>query len=268
MTSGPDGAILIESAAQKEARIRAEEQRGDRRDRKMQLRFNAILMVATIVTTGIVAYQNWILIRSLDEMKTQSKAAMISATASQEEAKAAVVQATASLDAVRLAQDANKTADVAIKNALGATRLDQRANLSVVGFKLDKEPVEGGTIKIAALVANVGRTGALNTVNRTSIYMGPNMPAVDWDKIRAGNESVLFPGAQGLSYDSGILAVPVGFAAAYEKRQIRIYFRTLLTYRDMFGDSHRVEVCAFHESGDDLGSFRYCGVGNSVDKKR
>ena len=75
MAHGPDGSLLIETEAEKEARERAEEQRTDRRHRKLQLWFNAVLMIATILTAGIVLYQNYILDKSLDEMRIQSATA-------------------------------------------------------------------------------------------------------------------------------------------------------------------------------------------------
>jgi hypothetical protein len=81
MVRGPDGSLLIETPAEKDARERAEEQRTDRRHRKLQLWFNGLLMVATILTAGIVLYQNHILNNTLVEMQTQSGIAKIAADA-------------------------------------------------------------------------------------------------------------------------------------------------------------------------------------------
>src|SRR5687768_1907390 len=117
MENGPHGALLIETAAQKEARERAKEQRTDRRYRKLQLWFNGALMGATILTVGIGLYQNLILNDTLVEMRTQSGIAKTAADAARVAAQATENQLVIQLGQMDIAREANAQSRTAIDAA-------------------------------------------------------------------------------------------------------------------------------------------------------
>lgn len=75
MADESDNPILLKNAAELRAEQEAKDKRRDRRQRQLQLWFNGILTVMTIVTAGVVLYQNRILNRTLSEIERQSKAA-------------------------------------------------------------------------------------------------------------------------------------------------------------------------------------------------
>jgi hypothetical protein len=74
MPDNAGGPHLIETPAERTTREKTEDQRRENRYRRLQLWFNGILAIATILTCGIVLYQNRILKRSLGEMVKQSTA--------------------------------------------------------------------------------------------------------------------------------------------------------------------------------------------------
>lgn len=122
MANGQNGALLIETAAEKEARERAEEQRTDRRYRTLQLWFNGALMLASIVTVGIVLYQNHIFNATLTEMRTQSGVAKTAADAARVAAQATENQVPIQLGQLDIARDAINEANKTAETQLAAQR--------------------------------------------------------------------------------------------------------------------------------------------------
>src|SRR5215216_1916991 len=78
------GALVLDAPEERRIRQQQQEQRREEVRRNAQFWFNCILTVSTILTTGIVLYQNQILSRTLDEMGVQSAAARESVVASRE----------------------------------------------------------------------------------------------------------------------------------------------------------------------------------------
>ena len=168
----PGGPLLIESTAEKEARERAAEQRQDRRQRRLQLWFNGALMVATVVSVGIVLYQNRILMLTLSEMVVQTSEIKKSAAASVDAAEAATTAARATenqlviqLGQVDIAHDqlsaANKAASEQLTAQRDAMRLERRAWIGATQALGGPTVQIGRRIRATIQLINTGQTPAL-----------------------------------------------------------------------------------------------------------
>lgn len=122
MQYGPDGAALLDTAADRREKEHAEEQRRDARRRNLQYWFNVIVAFSTVASAGIVLYQNRILDRTMDEMRAQSDAAKQSVLATKE---AIVVSE-------RLAREAREQSDRLTERSLAEAREARRASMLAV----------------------------------------------------------------------------------------------------------------------------------------
>jgi hypothetical protein len=82
-------------------------------------------------------------------------------------------------------------------------KLDQRAWITVEGFKLDHEPTApGDSVGIVIAVTNTGKTPALSVINAENLTIGPppESQKPDWASKKFGSPSMIFPNAVGRSY--------------------------------------------------------------------
>ena len=150
-----DGTLLIESAAERNERERAQDQRRDRRYRTVQLWFNGILMLATILTAGTVLYQNRILNGSLDETKIQSIAALVAADA----AKSAAIET-------------KRSADIANESFVFLRKVVERPYL-VIESMTPVNFAEGQAPTFILQMKNTGKNPALNVVINVTLGLRP-----------------------------------------------------------------------------------------------
>lgn len=298
MQYGPDGSLLIETAAEKEARERAEEQRTDRRNRKLQLWFNGALMLASILTVGLLLYQNHIFNRTLTEMQTQSGISKTAADATTVAARAAENQLPlqlGQLDVNRQQQidriesgkadlaARTKAANDAISQARETLRQEQRAWIGFSSFQLwsrplkttewlRREPIIGDEFMIRYGLTNTGNTPATHVwANRNYIVGLPNAitlpsPPV-WRAVRAPIEgtSVVFPNAVGHYIETQPEVFNKDFDVPYREGKSRLMTWIRVNYCDVSGRRHWVELCVSHPFGPEgsLSLFNFCGSGVS-----
>lgn len=158
MKENPDGSFLIDGPAEREAAERAEEQRTDRRYRKLQLWFNGVLMAATIVTAGTVLHQNDIFYKGLVEATKQSKAAMESAQVATD---ALALNKESAESATAQGELARQESRRALEMTIDTQRLGDRAWLAPSRFDLVQMETNKEWQSIA-VITNTGRTAALD----------------------------------------------------------------------------------------------------------
>ncbi len=225
-----------------------------------------LIVVITSYYTKAARDQAELLRQSVQEITAQSKDIRRSADATETAAKAAITNADAAVAASKAAQIANDLTGQGVRQNLEATRRDQRAWITVLNFKLYREVADNERIKVKVSIMNTGKTPALHLNKLTGLLFAGAVPTVNLKGLHGENSGIVFPGASGVSFDSGSFLVPTGMTAAYQAKNVRVYIRSLINYRDVFGLSHWTEVCAFHESGMDLTEFNFCGTGNDIDK--
>ncbi|HYN10526.1 MAG TPA: hypothetical protein VES67_24275 [Vicinamibacterales bacterium] len=130
MADDHHGPYVFKTTAEEEAEQQAKDERRDRRQRTLQLWFNGILTAATLLTLGVLVYQNYLLKRSnqivaesVNESKAQSKAAQAQSVAAQ-------AQVTQTQEQTRLLREqidqGNKDAATARENVVANLELSRQ----------------------------------------------------------------------------------------------------------------------------------------------
>ena len=278
MADGSDGPILIESATEREAKERANEQRQDRRQRKLQLCFNFFLLLATVVTAGIVLYQNRILSLTLSEMVKQTVQIRRSADASinaADAAKSAAQSAENQLpiqlgqldtthqqirDASEASRQQTKLALDQITQARDALREDQRAWLAFTGYSLfarapktnewqQREPNVGDQFQVRFELRNYGRTPAWNMWSTERLNFGPVVPPPPkWSGILPtdARPTVVVPGDDGRFNETLPYTIEPGLEPLYRSEVNRLFVWSRMYYCDASGRRHWTDVCISH----------------------
>jgi hypothetical protein len=288
MADDSNSPILIESAAEREARERAKEQRKDRRQRKLQLWFNGLLLLATVVTVGVVLYQNHILNLTLNEMKIQSAISERAITQSEALAKMGMDHGellnqrglTESRNANVVAHRAASAAEAANRLATESFRQEQRADLYVSAFTLAREPDETDPRTVVVLtLRNNGRTAAKAVHNFGSYgYVAGEPPPGDWDSMLELHPTVIYPNGTYqihiplIELRNQLTAQPTTAdemkrtVAIYRNRKARIYVRLRTEYLDIFDRKRWAETCVFRVYGQKPGDFTFCDTGNDFSR--
>jgi hypothetical protein len=178
------------------------------------------------------------------------------------------------------AGNANDLASQSVAQNLEASQFDQRAWIYVSRIQLLKEPDESeSVIKTSVIINNSGKTPGIDFTNTTAVALTPlaagESKRPDWSKAAVSSPAVIFPSTSSVSssYPADLketdktrdelrLAI-----RTYRAKQSRLFVRTYLRYRDVFGFPHFTEACLYHVFGDPLDSFSYCSTGNDLDSE-
>lgn len=137
-------------------------------------------------------------------------------------------------------------------------RISSRAWISIGGYELDHEPVDGEKIGVRVTVTNTGSTPAVDVITKTRLSVLDEPIEDDWHAAPAGTEAaVVFPGATSNSV-APTLDIPIGTTADYEKGDLHVWITGLITYKDVFGGSHYVQFCATHDASQEPELFSNC----------
>jgi hypothetical protein len=211
--------------------------------------------------------------RLLNQNRRQVLALMKSANATEasaghaksnaEAAQAMVINNRKSLGAT-LAQ--GKTA---LDASIAASRLDQRAWLTVTMIEMSSEPEAKNTITISYWITNHGKTPAIDkrSQQRTLVGNGHEPPWVDFPpQIEPAPRNIVPPGPFPGRTVSDPIDVSPQFVALYRSNKARLYFQGIIPYKDIFNIEHWTTVCAYHTYGTPLNEFRSCRTGNDIDR--
>jgi hypothetical protein len=155
-------------------------------------------------------------------------------------------------------------AKAAVKAAQDASRLDQRAWVTVQRLKL-----EGG-LTILASLANTGKTPATFTYKFQTETGEPTWK--HWESVpQTEGPQVIFPGdipkSISVPLDSPFPEPVFPSAVFPHPTPAVIFVRFRIEYLDIFGCAHFTEVCAFHSTGEAPDIFSACKTGNAIDEK-
>lgn len=275
MGNGPDGPLLIESAADRNERERTEEQRRDRRYRKLQLWFNGILMVATILTAGIVLYQNRILKLTLAETKNLAIAAKVQADAAVTQsaaAKASAEATTTAANATKRQADAgaitNELTKRVLDSSIDASRLDQRAWVTVKAVNVSNVLQVGQHPTATVFIENTSKSPAVNLkISHNIAYSKGPLPLgrMTFQEPPEKGIGVLAPSTQNTPSVASSLAMTEETIAAFKSRGLRFYVYGRIEYNDIFRRPHQTEYCFEAVSGSTTGQANACTQWNTAD---
>jgi len=173
------------------------------------------------------------------------------------------------LEQNRVALDSNTAhAKAALDASIEASRMEQRAWLTIRQITLVKEPSEGENIEALASLYNVGKTPA-KMRDKYHIAVGkgdaePDWPS--WDAVPYGDQrpGIVSPNAPmtiEITYDDP----PVQQIRRYRTAGGTIDIRIRVDYEDVFGESHFIETCAIHRFGSPVGNWIGCKGGDRMD---
>ncbi len=145
-----------------------------------------------------------------------------------------------------------------LEASITAARQDQRAWVQTTEYVLDKEPSGGDKITVSARMTNTGKTPAKSVTTRAHLSVSPQPVLPKWGTPKAN--TVMFPGSVPVvPYEYTPPPLPVQF---YKSGQNKLYIQTLTCFQDVFGATHWVKDCAYHEFGKPTVVFAYCDGGN------
>ncbi|MSV34180.1 MAG: hypothetical protein EXQ47_01090 [Bryobacterales bacterium] len=153
-TSGPH---LIETPAEREAREQTQERSRQNSYRKLQVIFNGILAAFTILTAGMVLYQNHVLNLSLIEAKRQ---------------------ADATIDSANAAKGAADTASESLKASIASFRQQVRPYVVNETTRINARPTVGLILGVEAVIRNTGTTPALQMRIKQTFDFQPKLPCM------------------------------------------------------------------------------------------
>jgi len=238
--------ILLHSEADRLKTEKTKQKRRRRTLRELQVWFNGILMVATIVTAVIVMYQNRIMRLTLIETQRQSDAAIEAARIARESLRSAdesftrmlremQVQSKAS-QAVAGASSANaEAAQRSARIAETALRVTEIASLQPEAVNCINRPLSLKT-EIEVFWRNTGRTGA-NPV-QTVLFL--SVPEVQqYPVMREGSAGAVGAGGQARTapVHVGKTLTETGLELV-NKGAIPLHLWGWAKYRDTFGGWH------------------------------
>lgn len=146
------------------------------------------------------------------------------------------------------------------------TQIEQRAWIGVSEWALDREPEDGSTITIRAILSNTGATPATNVITKSRLHVWDRPIFDEWDSVKADQSgSTILPDASGHGVNKTVRIDKPGMAAAYKDNKVRVYFTGRINYNDVFGRPHWTTFCAYHTYGQDLKLFNVCPTGNEMD---
>ncbi|HET9400629.1 MAG TPA: hypothetical protein VFO34_06735 [Candidatus Acidoferrales bacterium] len=152
----------------------------------------------------------------------------------------------------------------ALDASIKSFRNDQRAWVSVLDTRLDREPVIAQELIVRYALANTGKTPAMHVGVKTGIFLSAGEPIKsDWENDKLTNPNgVLFPASINRSGSISLDGGKISFATlqAYQSHLTAIYLRVRVEYDDVFGGHHWIETCSVHGSGEPLEYFNGCTI--------
>ncbi|MEO5924185.1 MAG: hypothetical protein ABIR70_10190 [Bryobacteraceae bacterium] len=276
MHNGGAGGHLIETPAEREIREQAGERARQSKYRKLQVLFNAILTIATVLTGGMMLYQNHLIRLSLDETMKQSKASQDALAVArdtltsnnessdktlaeiQKQVKAMSISADAAKDQADAATESNKinrisnesivaSAKKALDVSVEAAHLDQRAWLSVKETNIDGIGPNRPSTEVEMVFVNTGKTPAfdIHVVTQVEWVQVPQRPILKFSEGDATDVSTLFP--DGISGSSVIVKLTEEERARIRSGKTRLYVAATIWYSDIFAKRHITEFCTFYD---------------------
>lgn len=270
---------LLETSSEKTTREQTEDKRAEKRHRNLQLFFNGVLMVSTVLTAAIVWFQSGILKNTLEETRKQAKssedavkvardtlnASIASSKAGDEQAKTSR-ESSEALSKSAMVASAKQTADT-LAASVAQMRMDQRAWLGITSTELTpiftEHLPEGTKVRINMGIMNTGKTPALavgtvfdcigvttEKLKRFAYPMtidGPWIDAVlaqkEKHRIPRGTE-VIQPGHTDYAY---VLTGPTDKEAPDDilGGGKVLYVFGNVKYRDIFGTPHLTKFCSY-----------------------
>jgi hypothetical protein len=223
----------------------------------------AIAAMSAVAQAGITGWQAWEAKKGGDKMEIQVERIVSAASQIASSADKSNVQSKWALE---------KTLGVARESldlSLQAHRVDQRAWLSFSDYKQDAEAAVGKA-RVVVSILNTGKTPALNAASISSYGFLPTEPQEVVGTPEGWNHvSSVFPGRAYSGLAISLDSFPTGpIIEAYKQKQLHLYIRTLTCYRDVSGNTHWVKTCAWHTSGQALGTFTFCPTGNDSGSDR
>jgi len=162
MSDSPPSGFLLDTPAERKIREDAARKREKQRSRRLQVRYNGILMGATILTAGVLIYQSWVLNETLVEMGKQSVAA-------QDAVRVGRLQLDAAERQLVEARDANQKSQRSVADSLGLTREQMRAAerawITVSAARLLSVPATGEHPVVRIEFQNTGHTPGIHVAN-------------------------------------------------------------------------------------------------------
>jgi hypothetical protein len=193
------------------------------------------------------------------DVERSRRAAEKSATAAE---KLASEVSTSNLQAKAGLEASTKQSRDSLGASIAASRLDQRAWVSVTNCELVKEPDAGEGFTVRCHIQNTGKTPALFLIHSGEIDVSNmELKIPDWTKMPRSPAAVLFPGDTQKSYDELFPAnTEINKRALdfYRSKAEEIWVRVHITYADVFGRNHYTDSCYHHIFGSGLGLFGAC----------
>jgi hypothetical protein len=131
--------------------------------------------------------------------------------------------------------------------------IDQRAWIAINTrtYRIDEKTA---SFTVGLGLMNTGKSPARTVTPRIRVDVGP-FDRPDWSTVKPSTPFVLFANTAGYEVPSEPHPTPPDGRT--------IYTRALLTYIDVFGDSHWTEFCASHAIGTNPGAFSLCQTDNT-----
>lgn len=165
----------------------------------------------------------------------------------------------------RLAQENNlKSAKQSLDVSISANRIDQRAWLNFSTYRQEAEPTpEKPTF--STILVNSGKTPALNVRSVTKAgFSMIEISDIDLSEVVGHAEMSVFPGKEYTLEQKVVVPVAEGsIFDLYKNKQTYLYVKGLTCYQDIYGATHWIKNCAWRGSGDPLGYFHFCNIGNA-----
>ncbi len=154
------------------------------------------------------------------------------------------------------------------KDNSNAFKTDQRAWLTMRGFKLNAELTPDADFTLAILMQNTGKTPAVDSMVQDAWIIDASAPRpFQWVPNTAVNNGVIPPNAPDFYVEmrSPLRRPRSDEFREYQALRRRFYVTGMFRYRDIFRQEHWTSFCAFHSFGRPVTEFEFCGSGNDID---
>jgi hypothetical protein len=180
------------------------------------------------------------------------------------------VSADSARSAAEQARKANELADHSV-------RLDERAWVEMIAFRISNEPIVNQPVTVTTFFINHGKSPAELVVDRSSASLGSIEPRPpNWNVRKPSTPFILFPNITGplqvtRTFTSEPLTPTANEVSLYQQGHLRMYFYAIMTYDDIFGGHHWIQSCMYHrfyttQTDLTLSSFVACNVGQDTDQ--
>lgn len=241
----PEGALLIPSEAERLKQQALEEKRRENNYRKLQLSFNAILMIATVIAAGVATYQGCVMREQLSQMKVAIAQTATVIEQYKAQTKAAQESARASVQALSASERS-----FSLQAQLFA--IEERPYLFATKFETG-DVTNGKPAIVNVTIENLGKTIAqrIFTGDKHLIIAESESEAIA-SRLKdtvvvtrdPGPGMYLPPGKQVfISVASPVLTVEDMLALLSERK--RMYAVGTIIYFDGAGRKHTSEWCSF-----------------------